>query len=148
MHDRQIMKKMALVLALLLPALSMAGEKHLATPPLSATARALIRQKMANHSKQMTELVWAVVFLDYRETAELAKAIALEPRLARPTSGDATELNSALPPRFFELQDQLRSRAQRLEANARLQDASTVAKSYGALAETCVACHDAYLSSR
>lgn len=116
--------------------------------PLSLTARALIRQRMANHSKQMTALVWAVVFVDYRESAQLAKLIANEPRFARPTTGDATELNSALPPRFFELQDQLRERALRLEVDARMNDAGAMAKSYGALAETCVACHDAYLSQR
>lgn len=120
----------------------------MAAPPISPTARALIRQRMASHSKQMTQLVWAVVFLDYRESAQLAKVIANEPRFARPTSNDASELNAALPMRFFELQDQLRARALRLEIDARNHDASAMAESYGALAESCVACHDAYLSKR
>ena len=79
--------------------------------------------------------------------AEIAKAIANEPRLAQPTSGDATELNASLPPRFFELQSQLRAEARRLEVSARARDAAGTARSYGALAETCVSCHDAYLSA-
>ena len=89
------MKTTLLTLILLAPAVSIAGEHRLAIPPLSLVARALVHQKMANHSKQMTELVWAVVLLDFRSTVELAKAMALEPRIARPTSGDATELNAA-----------------------------------------------------
>jgi cytochrome c556 len=124
-----------------------AGEQHLAEPPLSPAARALVRQKMAQHSKQMTELVWAVVFLDHRETARIAIAIASEPRLARPTTRDATELNAALPPLYFELQDRLRDRAQNLAVAARTWDGQAVARAYGQVAETCVSCHEAYLKS-
>ena len=116
------------------------------TPTLSLTARALLHARMVNHSKQMMELVRAVVLLDFAESAEIGRAIAAEQRFARPTSNDATELNSALPARFFELQDQLRARGQRLEAAARARDANAVAKSFGAVAETCVSCHSAYLT--
>lgn len=146
-HEARAMKPTFFLFALLLPMVSTAKERHLGEPKLSGTARALIKQRMSNHSKNMTELVWAVVFLDYRESAQLASVIAHEPRLARPTTGDATELNSAIPPRFFELQDELRARALRLEASARLRDPGSVAKSYGALAETCVSCHDAYMAT-
>ena len=142
------MKKIWLPLVALLPLVAFAAPKHLTEPPLSLTARALIHQKMVNHSKQMTDLVWAVVLLNYPQSAELAQAIAAEPRLGRPTSGDATELNSALPPRFFELQDELRTRAQHLETAARVRDPGATAKAYGQLAETCVSCHDAYISKR
>lgn len=121
---------------------------HLAAPPLDLTARALVHQKMASHSKQMTELVWAVVLLDYAQSASIAGAIGSEVRLARPTTGDATELGAALSPRFFDLQDQLRARARQLEVAARLRDSAATAKAYGALAETCVSCHDAFLSAR
>ena len=127
--------------------IAMAEEKHLATPPLSLTARALLHDKMVDHSKQMMELVRSVVLLDYADSAELGRAIAAEQRFARPLSNDATELNSALSPLFFDLQDQLRARGKRLERAARARDANAVAKSFGALAETCVACHSAYLSS-
>jgi cytochrome c556 len=140
--------KMIVVMILFAASAAMADGRHLPAPPLSMTARALIHQKMANHAKQMTELVWAVIFLDFDQAARQADAIATEPRFARPASGDATELNTALPPRFFELQDQLRQRAQLLEAVARTRDASAVAKSYGALAESCVSCHAVYLNPR
>jgi len=140
------MKTAALLLTLLVPAISIAEEKHLPTPTLSLTARALLHSKMVNHSKQMMELVRAVVLLDFAESAELGKSIATEQRFARPLSNDATELNSALPARFFDLQDQLRVRGQRLETAARGRDANGVAKSFGAVAETCVSCHSAYLS--
>jgi cytochrome c556 len=96
----------------------------------------------------MTELVWAVVLLDHASTATLANAIAAEPRFRRPLTGDATELNSALPPRFFTLQDELLTRARELEVAARSRDAARIARGYGALATSCVACHDAYLSPR
>jgi cytochrome c556 len=141
-------RRALLLFVIALPFVAQAEERHLGSPPLSETARALVRQKMAKHSRQMTELVWSVVLLEYNESAQLAQAIATEPRLARPTSNDATELNAALPPRFFELQDQLRSRAQKLEVAARARDATGMAKTFGALAETCVACHDVYLSKR
>jgi hypothetical protein len=100
---------------------------------------------MAQHSKQMTELVWAVVLLDHRETIRLATAIANEPRIARPATNDATELNASLPPLFFDLQDRLRDRGQQLANAARTWDANAVARSYGQMAETCVACHEVYL---
>jgi len=141
------MNKAAFAIIVLLPAISIGDEKHLATPPLSLTARALLHDKMADHSKQMMDLMRAVVLLDYSESAELGKAIAAEERLSRPLSNDATELNSALDPRFFTLQDQLRTRGKRLEAAARARDSSAVAKTFGALTETCVACHSAYLTS-
>lgn len=140
--------KKAFLITLCCAGPALAGERHLATPPLSNAARAIVRERMASHSKQMTELVWSVVLLDYAESARIATAIATEPRLARPTTGDATELNSALPPRFFELQDQLRDQARELAAAARARDPSATAKRYGGLAETCVRCHDAYLSRR
>jgi cytochrome c556 len=136
---------LALVFSIFLPMAAAAGEKHLGDPPLSAALRALVRQKMAQHSKQMNELVWAVVFLDHRETARLATAVATESRLGRAASSDATELNSALPPRFFALQEQLKERAENLAAAARTWDAHAVARGYGQLAETCVSCHEVYL---
>jgi hypothetical protein len=135
------------LIVMFLPAIGGAEERHLGEPPLSATARALIHQKMMQHSKQMTELVWAVVLLNHRETARLATAIANEPRLARPSTNDATELNASLPPLFFELQDRLHDRAQQLAHAARTWDATAVAHSYGQVAETCVTCHEVYLGA-
>ena len=147
LHYEVGMKMGLLLLAFLIPSMSLAKERHLGEPKLPLMARALIKKRMSNHSRNMTELVWAVVFLDYRESAQLASTIANEPRLARPTSEDATELNAAIPPRLFELQDELRRRALQLERSARQRDPNAVAKSYGVLAETCVSCHDTYMGS-
>jgi len=143
------MRVLLLVLASsLMPSFADAEPLHLATPPLSATARALVHQKMENDSKDMTELVWAVVLLDYGRTGQLARAIATEPRVARPTGADATELNAAFSPRFFDLQDQLRDRARRLADATVTHDAKLVARSFSAVIETCVMCHDAFLNDR
>jgi cytochrome c556 len=140
--------KTIVFLSLCIASIASADERHLPAPPLSLTARAIIHQKMANHSKQMTELVWAVVFLDYEQAARQASAIAAEPRFARPITGDATELNTVLPPRFFDLQDQLRLRARTLEAIARTRDPNATARAFGALADSCVSCHAVYLNPR
>ena len=130
----------ALVVLLALPA--RAEERHLGTPAISPTARALIQQKMRKHSRQMTELTWAVVLLDYARSTEIALALATEPTTS------ATVLGAALPPRFFALQEQLRGRAREIHAAARGKNAQTLATAYGGLAETCVSCHDAYMSAR
>jgi hypothetical protein len=133
---------------LLLASRGVAQEQHLATPPLSSAARMLVQLKMANHSTQMTGLVWAVVLLDYGRTEKLARAISLETRFARPTDSDATDLNAALSPRFFDLQDQLKANATALANFASLRDAKAMSKAFGGLTATCVACHAAYLEAR
>lgn len=122
------------------------GHQHLATPPLSAAARALVHRTMESHSKDMTELVWAVVLLDYGRTSSLARGISAAPRIARTTGRDATELNAALSPRFFDLQDQLRERSRTLAESAAHRDAKSVSRAFGSLTETCVSCHDAFLN--
>ena len=54
-------------------------------------------------------------------------------------------LFTSAPERFAWLQDELRTRARALEQAARTRDGRATSRTYGALAETCVACHDAYL---
>jgi hypothetical protein len=100
---------------------------------------------MKDHKADMSALTFAVVLLDRPGAERLARSIAASPRLARP-SERPDELNSLLPPRFFELQDQLRRRADDLAAAARSGDDAAMAKAYGALSETCVACHATYLN--
>ncbi|MCA9527516.1 MAG: cytochrome c, partial [Myxococcales bacterium] len=74
--------------------------------------------------------------------AERARAIADEPRLARPV-GDTT-LNAVIPPAFFDLQDLLHHRAEALEAAARAQDGPRVRAAYESLGETCGQCHQVW----
>jgi hypothetical protein len=82
--------------------------------------------------------------LDYRSIDERAAKISSDANLARPLTADATELNTALPERFFDLQDQLKARAAALSAAAARNDALAVADAYGKLSETCVSCHASY----
>ncbi len=116
-------------------------------PPayLPAAARELLVDRMKDHRADMSALTFAVVLLDKANAERLARAIAQSPRIARPTDAP-DELNSLLPPRFFELQDQLRRRAEDLATAAKSGDDAAMAKAYGALSETCVACHATYLN--
>lgn len=117
---------------------------ELPTPAhLPAGARMLLLERMGNHRVDMSRLSQAVLFLDHEEAGALARRIAEEPRLAEP--GDADELNSLIPPRFFELQDELRERAEALAAAARKGDDAAIAKAYGRLNETCVRCHAVWM---
>ncbi|MGZ3404931.1 MAG: hypothetical protein ACXVAN_00700 [Polyangia bacterium] len=121
--------------------------KHLGEPEyLPEPARSLLHTRMQHHGAAMTELLATVVLLDYEGTERAAHEIATEPRLARPTSMDATQLNARLPERFFVLQDQLHTRAAQLESAATARDPGRLADSYGQLTETCVACHSVYLT--
>jgi cytochrome c556 len=103
---------------------------------------------MANHTKDMTDLVSAIMVLDYPTIADRAKAVAADANLARPLGGDATELNTLLPDKFFQYQDDLRKNAGVLAAAAERMDALQVADAYGHLSESCVRCHAVYRGGR
>jgi hypothetical protein len=126
-----------------------ATEHHLPPPAdLSPAVRNLLRERMGRHGKTMSELVQAVIVLDYAQTVRLAREIAEEPQLARPLSHDATELNSSLPEEFFQLQQELHMRASSLAEAARTRNGAEMAPAFGKLAETCVACHRTYSTGR
>ncbi|HEX2659102.1 MAG TPA: cytochrome c [Polyangia bacterium] len=114
-----------------------------ATPPieLSPTVRELLKSRMANHTRDMGELVSAIMILDYPRIEERAQGIVSDVSLSRPTTNDATELNASLPEVFFERQDALRAEARALARDAKAQDARRVASDYGHLSEACVRCH-------
>ena len=86
--------------------------------------------------------------LDYDGVRTATERLLQEPRIARPITGDASELNAALPPRFFTLQDQLRQDLQSVQRAAAAHDANALASSYAATTRTCIECHDAYLTGR
>ena len=109
-------------------------------------ARRLLSERMATHGQDMSDLVWAMLFVDERSVEDIARNIAAQPRLARPTTNDATELSSQLPPAFFDLQDDLGKSARRLADEARERNIDNMADAYGALTATCVRCHAAYLT--
>jgi cytochrome c556 len=114
-----------------------------ATPPepLSPAAREILKGRMASHARDMGDLVSAIMVLDYARIAQRADGIASDVNLSRPITGDATELNSALPEKFFARQDQLRAGARSLAAAARALDPYRVADEYGRLSQGCVRCH-------
>jgi cytochrome c556 len=112
--------------------------------PLSPAAREILKARMASHARDMGDLVSAIMLLDYDRIAAGGDAIASDVNLSRPLSHDATELNSALPERFFTRQDELRAGARALAAAARARDPNRVAAEYGRLSEGCVRCHADY----
>jgi len=68
--------------------------------------------------------------------------------LSRPLANDASELNSALPEKFFLYQDNLRLEAKTLGEAASRQQPFDVADSYGRLSQVCVRCHAAYRTGK
>ncbi len=135
--------------AILLVPRRLATEHPLPTPEyLSPTVRALLHQRMERHRQTAAELMQSVLVLDYVTTENMAQAIASEPTLARPLSNDATDLNAQLPGRFFELQDELKQNAKKLEDAARSRDGERVLNEFPVLVRTCVSCHQVYLRGR
>jgi cytochrome c556 len=118
-----------------------APERPSPPEPLSPAARQLLKERMASHARDMGDLVSAIMVLDYPRIVERADTIAADVNLSRPISGDATELNSSLPEKFFVRQDSLRAGARALAAAARDLDPVRVADAYGRLSEGCVRCH-------
>jgi cytochrome c556 len=112
--------------------------------PLSPAAREILKTRMASHAHDMGELVQAIMLLDYPRISQLGNAIASDVNLSRPITGDATELNAALPEKFFVRQDELRAHARALAAAAQALDPYRVASEYGRLSEGCVRCHADY----
>jgi cytochrome c556 len=112
--------------------------------PLSPVARQILKTRMASHARGMGDLVSAIMVLDYDRIARTGNAIAADVNLSRPVSKDATELNAALPEKFFVRQDELRAGARALVAAAQARDPYRVAAEYGRLSEGCVRCHADY----
>jgi hypothetical protein len=119
-------------------------------PPeqLSDTARTLLRGRMVAHARDMNDLVSAIMLLHYDDVKDGALRIAGDASLSRPLSQDATELNSALPEKFFLYQDNLRLEAKTLAEAAGRQQPYDVADAYGRLSQVCVRCHAAYRQGR
>jgi hypothetical protein len=113
---------------------------------LPPEAREILVARMARHGEVMTYLLASVVFLEYDDARSLALEIVNEPKLGRPAPGERDSLNALLPAPFFEYQDRLAIHAGELAAAAQAHQDDKLVASFGALAETCVACHAAYLN--
>ena len=99
---------------------------------------------MSSHAQDMSQLVSAIMLLEYSEIITRADKIAEDVNLSRPTSNDATELNASLPEKFFVRQDDLKAAARGLAAAGRTANPYQVAQAYGKVSETCVRCHADY----
>jgi hypothetical protein len=109
--------------------------------PLSNQAKAILRDRMSAHAEDMSDLVSAIMLLEYSRIISRADKIASDVSLARPTSQDATELNASLPEKFFVRQDELKAAARELSEAGRSANPYRVATAYGRVSETCVRCH-------
>jgi cytochrome c556 len=119
-------------------------------PPeqLSPVAVAILKTRMASHARNMGDLMSAIMVLHYEDVRDGALQIAGDTSLSRPLSEDASELNSALPEKFFLYQDGLRLEAKTLAEAAGRQSPFDVADSYGRLSQVCVRCHATYRAGR
>jgi cytochrome c556 len=109
--------------------------------PLSPTARAILKERMASHAEDMSDLVSGIMLLEYSRIITRADKITSDVNLSRPTTQDATELNASIPEKFFVRQDELKAAARALSEAARSGNPYRVADAYGHVAETCVRCH-------
>jgi len=101
---------------------------------------------MERHGDEMVRLVIAATLLHRDKVQRFASDIASEPRLTRPLRGEPDDvLNSALPEKFFVLQDELRERAKALAQTARGTNNDELAAGVGLVLQTCVRCHSAFL---
>jgi hypothetical protein len=122
------------------------GPLRLAEPEwLPPRAREMLTARMQRHGQEMMSLVVNLVILRHEETAVAAEEIAAEPRLSRPLPDERDTINALLPARFFDLEDELRERAQSVADAARSRDDARLIAAYGQLTETCVSCHTVYL---
>lgn len=133
-------------------ALGAPPERH-AEPPaasekLPALGRELLKKRMSHHAIDMQQLLFAVLMLQRDDAKTLALRIAAEPQLVRPFPGDRDTLNQMLPEKFFVLQAELKGRAQRVAEAAGSKNDQALAESFGALNQTCVSCHSAFLEPK
>lgn len=119
-------------------------------PPesLPEPARLALRERMTGHARNMGTLMSAIMVLDYFTIRERAAGMADDDSLTRPLKGDSSGLAAALPDTFFELHEEMRTRAGLLRDAAEMRSALDVSNAYGQLATTCVNCHSVYRAGR
>jgi hypothetical protein len=113
--------------------------KQLEASAINEDVRAFLKLKMKAHAKEMKELSVAVATVRLGEVQRLAQDIANEARLDS-SVGPAAKL----PPRFFELQEEGKKRAQALSDAAKANEMSGSLEKYGQVVENCMACHAAF----
>ncbi len=119
--------------------------KLLRDKPFPVEARKILNARMQQHAANMEQLLWSALVLDYPSIEKSAEGIASAPKILRPTAGPQDPLNSLLPERFFDLQDQLYGNAGKLAIAAKQRNDKAIAESFSALGATCMSCHSLYL---
>jgi hypothetical protein len=120
------------------------SERKLRRPPyISAEVAEALKQKMSQHGAAMMWLSLSVVLLEHEEVEQAASQIVKATKIPRPTTSDPMR---ALPPRFFELQDDLTTKAQALVDAAKKKNDTEMAAAHARMTSTCIACHSAYLN--
>jgi cytochrome c556 len=112
---------------------------------MPAAVRRAIAQRMVDHGARASALVQSALVLDYGLVEENAKAFAEAKQLGRPAPGEQNTLAAAVPSRFFDLQDQLKTQAKALSAAAHRHDDTQMGHALGQTLQTCIACHSTYL---
>lgn len=107
---------------------------------LSDKARQLLRKRMRGHGDAMSSLVGDVLLLLYDQAAGDAQRIADRARAIERSDDNLQELQLLL-----DLQEQLRQRALTVVDAGRARDGAALGTAFGALTQTCVHCHAAYL---
>jgi hypothetical protein len=99
-----------------------------------------LQPKMKRHAHVMQSLTDAVVSMDNREVARLARTLVADPDLAQPLSATLR----GLPPEFRDLEDAFQQQTRALAGAADAGDDKAVAETHSALALTCARCHAAF----
>jgi cytochrome c556 len=118
------------------------------TDPIGATARALLKSRMAHHAKAMfglSGMTESVVMLNYDGASVEANRLLDQPFWTDPGVAGPDDINTQLPAAFFADQAQLRTAAREVATAAGARDPTALAKAFGRLTASCVACHRAYL---
>jgi hypothetical protein len=113
-------------------------------PALTPAMRELLRDRMVQHGRDMARLQRVTLDLEYDLIEQSSAWLAEEPAVARPAMSDRALLRAGLPPRFFQLEAELRGKAIILRGAALVRDDEAIAVAYGRVAETCIRCHALY----
>ncbi len=111
---------------------------------ISEESRAYLTIRMRNHGNQATDLLNAVVLLDYKITKRISRKLAKPESISSVDQPHEEKLHQEFPETFFDLEASLRTQALRLYAEATLGKPDMVLREYSALMGRCVECHSLF----
>jgi cytochrome c556 len=114
----------------------------IAADRISDQAHEAIGRRMRRHARQVNELVWATVLVDYSAARQAAQQIAANTDLG--TAEAEPGLAAALPRGFLALEAELRARAGKVIEAATVRSARDLSAAYAGLSQVCIDCHAVY----